>query len=90
MKSKFDGTPSPRERASSTAQYNGLVEWRRRQAEEKARKMADLAEHRKQATTEIRDGREFRVLHLPDRYDFTAPPLQPRVQLRGPKRRQAA
>jgi len=66
-----------------------LAEWRHRQAVEKERKMADLAEHRKKATTEIREGKKFRVVRLPDRYDFTVR-LEPPVQLRSSKKRQRA
>ena len=87
---KHEGsTPTPQERAASPVGYNGLAEWRKRLAEEKQRKMEALAEHRKSATVEIRDGKEFRVVRLPDRYDFTVKPKVP-VQLRGPKRKQAA
>ena len=88
---KHEGsTPTPQERAQSTLQQNGLAEWRRRQAEEKARKMAELALHREQATTEIRDGKKFKVVRLPDRYDFTVKPHVLDAQPRGPKRKQAA
>jgi len=51
--------------------------------------MDDLAEHRKSATVEVRDGKEFRVVRLPDRYDFSVRP-KVSVQLRGSKRKQAA
>ena len=73
-----------------SAQYNGLAAWRQRLAEERQRKMDDLAEHRKSATVEVRDGKEFRVVRLPDRYDFSAKPKEPPVQLHGPKRKQFA
>jgi len=51
--------------------------------------MAAVAEHRKKATTEIREGKKFRVVRLPDRYDFTVR-LEPPVQLRSSKKRQRA
>ena len=86
---KHEGsTPTPQERAQ--VGYNGLAEWRERQRLEKEQKMAELAEHRKHATTEVRDGRKFKVVRLPDRYDFTQKPPHLAAQLRGPKRKQAA
>jgi hypothetical protein len=53
---------------SPTAQQSGLARWRERQAEEKARRMAELACYREDATVEERDGREFRVVRIPDSY----------------------
>jgi len=47
---------------------NWMAERKRRQAEEKEAKMAQLAEYRKTATKEVRDGREYLVVHVPDRY----------------------
>ena len=51
-------------------QVNGLAGWRQRQAEAKVLKMAELAEYRKNATVEVREGREFRVVRIPDRYEW--------------------
>ena len=54
---------------SSAAHANGLANWRRRVAEEKAAKMAELEEHRKRGVIVERDGREFLLVRIPDRYD---------------------
>ena len=54
----------------TTAHQSGLARWRERQAEEKRLRMLELAFYRRYATTEVRDGREFRVVRIPDRYAF--------------------
>ena len=53
-----------------TAQQAGLARWRAKQAEEKRLKMEELAFYRMYATTEIRDGREFTLVRIPDRYEW--------------------
>lgn len=50
------------------AATNGLANWRRRQREEKALRLAELAAYRRDATTEVHDGRTFTVVRIPDRY----------------------
>lgn len=50
------------------ARQNGLHVWRTKKKEERERVMAELEELRKNATIEVRDGREFKVLRIPDRY----------------------
>ena len=55
---------------SLTPQQNGLARFRERQRLEKEVRMAEIAVHRADATTELRDGREWTVVHLPDGYVF--------------------
>ena len=57
---------------SKEAHASGLARWRAKQAEEKRLKMEELAFYRMYATTEIRDGREFTLVRIPDRYDWRA------------------
>lgn len=52
------------------AQLVGLALWRQRQVEERQRRLLELERYRADATTEERDGRTYRVVHLPDRYTF--------------------
>lgn len=66
---------------STTAHQSGLARFRQRQAEAKAERMAALEELRKDATTEVVDGREFRVVRIPDRYDFANAPAVARRPL---------
>jgi hypothetical protein len=49
---------------------NGLTRWRQRKAEEKEAMVAELDVYRATATTEVRDGRTFRIVRIPDRYEF--------------------
>ena len=70
-------------------QQNGLAMWRAKQAEEKRLRLLELEHYRAYATTEVRDGREYRVVRIPDRYDFSQR-SEPPVQLHGPKRKQYA
>ena len=56
--------------SQSERSKNALVVWRERQQAAKAAKVAELAQLRLEATTEIHDGREYRVVHLPDSYAF--------------------
>lgn len=71
----------------SESRFNGLAAWRQSQAEERRLKLMELDHYRSYATTEIRDGQEFTVVKIPDRYDWTVkPPVQP-VQLRRNKKR---
>lgn len=49
---------------------NGLSKWRQRQAEWKAKRMAELAEYRETATEETRDGRTYLVVRVPDQYSW--------------------
>lgn len=65
---------------------NSLTSWRKRQAAEKRLKMLELEYYRLYATTEERDGREFVVVRIPDRYD-TVERVEPAVVLRRPNRR---
>lgn len=69
------------------SRYNGLAGWRARQAEEKRLKLLELEHYRSYATIEVRDGREFTVVKIPDRYDWTVKPPEPPVQRRGQKNR---
>ena len=55
---------------SPAARTNGLASYRKRQAEEKRRRMAVLRELRKSATVEVRDGRKFKVVRIPDGYGW--------------------
>lgn len=54
----------------SAAKHNGLAAYRARQAEEKQRRLAELESYREHATTVERDGREFTLVRIPDKYDF--------------------
>ena len=55
---------------NSARSTNALALWRERQAIEKAWRVAELERLRAEATVEVHDGREFRVLRIPDMYDF--------------------
>jgi hypothetical protein len=55
---------------ASQSASSGVAMWRARQAEEKARRMAELAELRENAATVERDGRTFKLVKIPDAYDF--------------------
>ena len=52
------------------ARASGLKHFRQRKAEEKAARMAELAEYRKSATVVERDGREYVLVRIPDRYGW--------------------
>lgn len=67
---------------------NGLSAWRERQAEERRQRLEELERYRAEATTEVRDGQEFKVVRIPDRYDFSIRP-KPRVQSRRGKKKAA-
>lgn len=54
---------------------SGLSTWRARQAEEKARRMAELERYRADAIPVAREGRVFSLVRIPDHYDFK--PLRP-------------
>jgi hypothetical protein len=49
---------------------DNLKKWRDRLAAEKAEKMAELEQYRVDAITVIRDGKEFTVVTIPDKYDW--------------------
>lgn len=49
---------------------SGLQGWRRRKAEEKALQVAELERLRQDAVTVVREGREFRLVRIPDRYGW--------------------
>lgn len=67
---------------------NGLTAWRQRQQAEREAQLAFLESCRRQAVDEERDGQTFRVVRLPDAYDFTRRERHSvRVQLRQPRRR---
>jgi len=51
---------------------SGLATWRKRKAEEKAVIVRELDKLREQATVEVREGREFRVLKIPQRFRWEA------------------
>jgi len=68
---------------------NGLAAWRERQRIERAYKLARLEELRRDAVEVERDGRVYRVVRIPDSYDFTVR-VGPAVQLRGQRRQRAA
>lgn len=75
---------------NSRSATSGLATWRARQAEEKRLKLLELEHYRAYATTEIRDGREFKVVRIPDMYDVPAPRLEPPVQIRRTRGKRAA
>lgn len=52
--------------------------------------MLELEHYRAFATTEIRDGKTYRVVRIPDLYDVQQERREPPVQLHGPKRKQFA
>ena len=58
------------------AAISGLAKWRQNQAEDKRRRMAELKEYRRSATVEVVEGRRYKVVRIPDRYEFT--PLRSR------------
>lgn len=47
---------------------NGLANWRRRLAEDKKKQVAELDRLRENAVTVVKDGQEFRVVTIPDKY----------------------
>ncbi len=49
---------------------SGLALWRQRKAVDKKERMADLERLRENAETVLRDGREYRLLRIPDRYEW--------------------
>jgi hypothetical protein len=51
---------------------SGLATWRRRKAEEKKEFVAALDKLREEAVTVEREGREFRLIRIPDRYGWGA------------------
>lgn len=59
-----------RSRTSPEAHASGLARWRAKQAEEKRLVMEELAFYRQYATTELRDGKEYTVVKIPDRYSW--------------------
>jgi len=69
------------------SKHNGLAGWRQRKAEERELRLLELEHYRSYATTEVRDGQEFTVLKIPDRYDFAQKPPEPPVQIRRQKKR---
>ena len=72
----------------SESRYNGLTAWRERQAEARRLRLMELEHYRSYATTEVREGQEFTVVKIPDRYDFTVkPPINPRIQFRRTRKR---
>lgn len=60
---------------------NGLATYRARQAEERRLRLAELEHYRAYATTEVRDGRTYTVVRIPDRYDFAHRP-EPQLESR--------
>lgn len=56
-----------------SAQQSGLARWREKQRLEREAKLVRLAELRLDATEEERDGRTFRLVRIPDRYEFGTP-----------------
>lgn len=51
-----------------------MARWRRKVSEEELARLGNaLEDARRNATTEIRDGREFTVLRLPDRLALVIP-----------------
>jgi hypothetical protein len=74
---------------------NGLAGYRARQAEEKRLRMLELEHYRAYATTEVRDGREWSVVRIPDGYETSRdveipPPVVPRNRNRRLRRSEAA
>lgn len=57
---------------------NGLTAWRQRQLAEREARLAFLEHCRKSATEEERDGQVFRVVRIPDSYDFGRKNVEPR------------
>lgn len=57
-------------RAVTDPRQSGLTLWRQRQAEDKKRRVAELERLRVHATVEVRDGREFLLVRLPDLYGW--------------------
>ena len=71
----------------TTPQQNGLVRWREQQQLEREWKLQRLAELRLEATEEVRGGKTFRVVRIPDSYDEARKETQSvRIQLRQPRR----
>lgn len=69
-------------------QQNGLMRWRAAKEAERQAQLAFLEHCRKDAVHEERDGQTFRVVRLPDAYDFNRrEPQSVKVQLRQPRRR---
>jgi hypothetical protein len=65
----------------------GLATWRARQAEEKRLKMLELEHYRQFAETVERDGREFVLVRIPDRYDAPRTEVPTPVQIRRGRKR---
>lgn len=53
---------------AKTPQVNGLARWRQKQAEDKEERIKALDKLRESATTVTRDGQEFQVVTIPDKY----------------------
>lgn len=59
---------------SSESARSGLATWRARQAAEKQLALMELEHYRQFATEEVRDGRTYKVVRIPDMYDFARRP----------------
>lgn len=57
-------------RVTSESSRSGLATRRARQAAEKRERLSELDRYRAYATTEVRDGRIYKVVRIPDLYDF--------------------
>jgi hypothetical protein len=55
-------------KAVASPQVNGLANWRKKQAEERERRIKELDILREDAVTIMRDGKEFVVVTIPDKY----------------------
>lgn len=69
-----------------TSKHNGLAAWRERQKEERQLRLLELEHYRSYATTEVRDGQEFTLVKIPDRYD-SVERVEPAVQFRRNRKR---
>ena len=72
---------------NSRSTSSGLATWRARQAEEKRLRMLELEHYRQFAETVVRDGREFLLVRVPDRYGAPRPDAEPPIQLRRQRKR---
>ena len=72
---------------NSRSTSSGLATWRARQAEEKRLRMLELEHYRQYAETVVRDGREFLLVRVPDRYDAPRPEVPVPVQIRRGRKR---
>lgn len=68
------------------SKHNGLAAWRQRQADERRLRLLELEHYRSYATTEVRDGQEFTLVKIPDRYD-SVERVEPAVQFRRNRKR---